>query len=65
MQNRNNRFTAVLLSGLLALGGSAQAAAGYFGHGAPSSAAGLPAGDFRSALEALPDEAGQRAIQWL
>ena len=65
MQNRNNRFTAVLLSGLLALGGSAQAAAGYFGHGAPSSAAALPAGDFRSALEALPDEAGQRAIQWL
>ena len=65
MQNRNNRFTAVLLSGLLALGGTAHVAAGYFGHGAPSSAAALPAGDFRSALEALPDEAGQRAIQWL
>ena len=70
MQNTNNRLSNILLSGLLAcsasgVAGSAYAAQGYFGHGAPSATAELPAGDFRSSLEALPEKTGQRAIHWL
>jgi hypothetical protein len=70
MQNRKNRFAVFMLSGLLALSASvaaesANAARGYFGHGAPSGAAALPAGEFRSSLESLPAGDQQRAIQWL
>ena len=70
MENRKNRFTILLLSGLLALSASVaaepvHAAQGYFGHGAPSGAAALPAGGFRSSLESLPAGDRQRAIQWL
>jgi hypothetical protein len=70
MQYRKNRLSNILLSGLLAcsaggVAGLAHAAPGYFGHGAPSAAAELPAGEFRSALEALPEKSGKRAIHWL
>ena len=70
MQNRNNRLSNFLLSGLLAcsssgVAGFVHAAPGYFGHGAPSATAELPAGDFRSSMEALSDKSGQRAIHWL
>jgi hypothetical protein len=70
MQNRKNRLAVSMLSGLLALSASVaaesvHAARGYFGHGAPSGAAALPAGEFRSSLESLPAGDQQRAIQWL
>ena len=70
MKNRNNPITVGMLSGLLALSTSVLAVTGheaqsYYGHGEPTGTAALPAGDFRSALEALPDKDRQRAIQWL
>jgi hypothetical protein len=70
MKNRNNPITAGMLSGLLALSMSVLTATGhaaqnYFGHGAPGAASELPEGKFRDALEALPDDNRQRAVQWL
>ena len=58
---------AVFSTCLLALPAAAVATDGvvFFGSGKPGSSMSLPAGEFRSSLEALPGAEHARAVQWL
>ena len=58
----------VMFSALLLVSSAARAAAAditVFGSGMPASSTSLPAGEFRSSLESLPDAERTRAVQWL
>lgn len=65
METRRKLLAALVLGGCFAVSASVNAGARYYGPGAPAKVADLPVGEFREALNTLPDETGQRALQWL
>lgn len=62
---RRTLISCLLAASIGSLSVTASAGAKTYGGGAPANSSALPAGDFRTALEALPASQHERAMQWL